>query len=270
VSPEILASGDGDETPDAPEIEGEAVIVTQVIQFQRETIQSKVFNLLKDQLWHCREHEGNKIASTQYAGGGGIQGLQRGSGARPGLEIEQKNELCPVCKKITRWDRWTGGIKEANAAANIPSKLVEKIMAEYAYEDVIEQRVRAKHELVIDHRFPMERWGQKEIPNSVAMTPDEIRKKFQLLKKDAAGNHNLLKSRACERCIATGKRGTPFGIEYWYAGDENWTVPVQRGPEAEQGCVGCGWYDFDIWRTSLNQRLRSALVLAVLNQPEGQ
>ena len=248
-------------------LEGDDVAV-ELFAFRRGSTQSRVFGLLSDKQWHCRKHEGAVIASGQYAGGGGIQGLQRGSGTRPGLEIQQKREPCSVCNETTTWDKWTGQIKEANAAANLPPRLIDRILTEYAFEDVIEQRVRAKHELVIDHRFPMERWGQSELPNPVTMTAAEIRQKFQLLKKDAAGNHNLLKSRACERCIATGRRGTPFGIAFWYVGGENWDVPVQRGPEAEQGCVGCGWYDFAAWRKSLNQRLKSTFALAVVNSPD--
>jgi hypothetical protein len=77
------------------------------------------------------------------------------------------------------------------------------------------------------------------------------------LKKDAAGNHNLLKSRSCERCIKLGKRGTPFGIRFWYKGDENWSSPHTKGLEAEEGCVGCGWYDFDTWRTALNEKIKT-------------
>lgn len=230
------------------------------ITFREGSTQSKVFNLLKDKQWHCREHEGKKIASGQYAGGGGIQGLQRGSGQRLGLEIEQKNEFCLICNKRTRWDRWTGDTKAANFASNIPAKLAERILSEYNYTDEIEQRVRAKHELIIDHRFPMERWGQGEESNSPTMTNEDIRFKFQLLKKDGSGNHNLLKSRACERCIETGKRGTPFGINYWYQGGENWDISIPaRGFDAEKGCHGCGWYDFQQWRLSLNQTLKSVL-----------
>lgn len=86
------------------------------------------------------------------------------------------------------------------------------------------------------------------------MTIDEIKRKFQLLKKDDAGNHNLLKSRACERCIATGKRAYPLGIKLYYAGNEDWPADCPDfGPDAEQGCFGCGWYDFATWREALNR-----------------
>lgn len=219
-------------------------------------LQSQVFELLSDRNWHCRKCEGNEIASDQYAGGGGIQGLQRGNRTQPGLVIESENRFCLRCQVRTRNDRWTGEVKEANAPANISAKLVERILAVYSFTDVIECRERERDQLVIDHRFPMERWGGVEPRHNVNMFENEIRRKFQLLKKDIDGNHNLLKSRSCERCIRTGKRGAPLGIKFWYVGDENWGANIPSvGTEAEQGCVGCGWYDFDTWRNSLNAKL---------------
>lgn len=222
---------------------------------RKNSTQAQVFNLLSDQQWHCRECEGKKIASSQYAGGGGIQGLERGTRSRPGLVIATEKRYCSTCQGTRLGDRWTGEIKSANSAANIPASLVQRILQVYLFTDVIEQRQRAAHELVIDHRFPMERWGESEPPHLSSMSEDEIKKKFQLLKKDTTGNHNLLKSRSCERCIKTGKRGTPFGIKFWYQGGEDWSCLHQRGAEAEEGCVGCGWYNFEIWRDALNQKL---------------
>lgn len=225
-------------------------------QLKRAKTQLNVFTLLSDQNWHCRSCEGKQVASEQYAGGGGIQGLQRGNrSGRRGLVIETERKFCSVCQRTTTWDRWTGEIKKANAPANLPPDLVERILEFYSYTDVIEQRQRAAHELVIDHRFPMERWGQQEPSNDVFMSDTEIQRKFQLLKKDSSGNHNLLKSRSCENCIKTGQRGTPLGIRFWYQGGEAWSSPHQRGVEAEEGCIGCGWYDFEKWREALNQKL---------------
>lgn len=224
-------------------------------QLKGSSTQFQVFNLLSDRQWHCRECEGKKIASSQYAGGGGIQGLQRGTKSRPGLVIETEKRYCDRCQCKRRCDRWTGEIQSANAAANIPTSLAKRILEVYSCTDVIEQRQRAAHELVIDHRFPMEHWGESEPPHLVSMSEVEIKQKFQLLKKDASGNHNLLKSRSCERCIRTGKRGTPFGIMFWYQGGQDWTSIYQRGTEAEEGCFGCGWYDFETWRKALNQKL---------------
>ena len=231
-------------------------LVAQIkAQLQTAPTQLKVFNLLSDRTWHCRRCEGKQVASEQYAGGGGIQGLQRGTRNRPGLVIESESRHCNNCQRITKQDRWTGEIKSANSAAKVPDSLVKRILKIYSYTDVIEERQRAAHELVLDHRFPMERWGSNEPPHLISMSELEIKKKFQLLKKDSSGNHNLLKSRSCERCIKTGKRGAPFGIRFWYEGGEDWASIHQRGAEAEEGCVGCGWYDFQTWRDALNQKL---------------
>jgi hypothetical protein len=226
-------------------------------QMRKNSKQFKAFELLSDQEWHCREHEMTpKLGSRQPAGGGGIQGLERGNrSGRRGLVLEEKTEYCQVCNNMAKWDRWTGEIKEANAPANIPPKLVEIILELYAYTEVVEIRQRYAHELVIDHRFPMQRWGANEPTHSKSMSDDVIRQKFQLLKKDAAGNHNLLKSRSCERCIKTSKRGTPFGIKFWYQGGEDWPSQHQQGKDAEKGCIGCGWYDMEKWRNALNQKL---------------
>lgn len=223
---------------------------------KRGSLQAKVRAVLEDGSWHCRSHEYKRIPSGQLAGGGGIQGLQRGTSARPGLKIESKTDVCERCGKKTRWDRWTGEFQSANAPSSIPKVLAKKILAHYANLDSIEQRERPVHELVIDHRFPMIRWGGTEQKLSPDMTEADMGQKFQLLKFDGSGNHNLLKSRACEVCFKTGQRGTPFGVRFFYEGGETWpeAVPVS-GACAEQGCVGCGWYDFEKWRAALNLRL---------------
>lgn len=95
-----------------------------------------------------------------------MQGLQRGNKPRPGIVIVSESRYCPVCDKRTKWDQRTGEFKEANAAAGVSARLQKRIFDYYDYNDVIEQRQRSAHELVVDHRFPMERWGQPrpEIP----------------------------------------------------------------------------------------------------------
>ena len=223
---------------------------------KRRSLQTKVFGVLRDKQWHCRSHEYKRFGSGQLAGGGGIQGLRRGTSERPGLKIESKTDLCEQCGKKTRWDRWTGEHQSANSPASIPDALAAKILAHYGNVDSIEQRKRPVHELVIEHRFPMIRWGGTEPKLSSDMTETEIGRKFQLLKFDGSGNHNLLKSRACEVCCKTGQRGTPFGIRFFYEGGETWPEAVAvSGSGAEKGCVGCGWYDFAKWREELNLTL---------------
>lgn len=226
--------------------------------FGKDTLQKKYFLILKDKEWHCRDCAQKQTGSRQIAGGGGIQGLQRGTKTRPGLVIESRDDYCNQCQQNSKWDRWTGEFTESSSASGIPRQLQTQIYEHYEYIDSIEQRERQPHELVIDHRFPMERWNAAEETNPPVMSEDEIQKKFQLLKKDDSGNHNLLKSRACERCLKTGKRGYPMGIKFYYEGNENWpeNCPA-KGPEAEQGCIGCGWYDLQAWRNALNDVLEN-------------
>jgi len=105
-------------------------------------------------------------------------------------------------------------------------------------------------ELEVDHRFPQVRWSKDEVfdPN---MSDSDLRSKFQLLTR----KHNLWKSRYCERCKDTGERGTFIGINYFADGGPTW--PKEIPPDDEQGCKGCFWYDPDVWRDSLNERLGS-------------
>lgn len=223
---------------------------------QRAQYQPAIFDKLSDCQWHCRDCAGKGINSQQYAGGGGIQGLQRGTKSRPGLEIITETAVCSECGQTKVCDKWTGVYKASNPASGIPQKLQTNILEHYGYVDTIELRKRSAHELIVDHRFPMERWGEAEDNNPTTMTAEEIEAKFQLLKKDTSGNHNLLKSRACERCIATNKRQYPLGIKFFYSGTEDWPENFPKsGPNAEQGCIGCGWYDFDKWRKALNSTL---------------
>jgi hypothetical protein len=226
-----------------------------VENLREDTLQGKVFAVLRDQAWHCRGHSYKDVPSGQLAGGGGIQGLQRGTKKRSGLVLVRKEDICSVCGKRTVWDRWTGELQQSNAPAGISKALMERIFSYYGYTDVIEQRQRPSHELVADHRVPMERWGETE-KLSTHITDAEVQQKFQVLKKDMSGNHNLLKSRACEACIRTGKRGFPLGIEFYYHGNAQWPDNFpQKGPGSERGCFGCGWYDFARWRNDLNVTL---------------
>jgi hypothetical protein len=113
-------------------------------KFKPNSTQLKVFNLLSDKKWHCRECEGKKIASSQYAGGGGIQGLERGTKNRPGLVIQSSKQYCLTCGTIRLGDyptdrlrqRWTGETKTSNSASNLPKSLIKQILEFYQYTDI--------------------------------------------------------------------------------------------------------------------------------------
>ncbi len=226
--------------------------------FDKKTKIYQVYVVLKDRQWHCRECEYAHVRTTQIAGGSGIQGLQRGTKSRPGMDIRSGNHYCVTCDKLTRQDRWTGNFMTAIPAPSMPDDFALRAVRVLGSRDVVEQTVRTPSELTIDHKLPMLRWNaetshaQSDFSN---MTEDDIRAKFQLLKaSNGSVSHNLLKSRACERCYRTRQRGTPFGIVFFYQGGVTWEPADVTDPE---GCVGCGWYDFDLWRSRLNERLQS-------------
>ncbi|MFQ9685906.1 MAG: hypothetical protein ACLRZW_04385 [Veillonella parvula] len=104
-----------------------------------------------------------------------------------------------------------------------------------------------------DHKFSEIRWDEAtKTENLDTMTDDEIRQKFQLM----TNQRNQQKREVCRTCFQTGKRGIAFGIPYFYEGNANWDslIPT-KGKEAEQGCIGCAWYDFAEWRKHLLEEL---------------
>ena len=85
------------------------------------------------------------------------------------------------------------------------------------------------------------------------MTDEEIRSKFQLL----SNQRNQQKREICRNCYQTGKRGTIYGIPFFYEGTEEWDDSIPKtGKEAERGCVGCAWYDIAEWRKRLIDKLK--------------
>ena len=215
-----------------------------------------VYQVLKDQQWHCRECDYKHVKSTQIAGGGGIQGLERGTQTRLGMVIESNNFLCPRCENPTRHDRWQGAFQSAVQGSSMSNKFVKQVVRVLGSRDIVDNTERPIGQLTIDHKLPMIRWSEEtsaEQTGYKALSDQDIRDHFQLLKKsNGSVSHNLLKSRACENCFKTGNRGTPFGIRFFYAGGPRWEPQDRKDPS---GCIGCGWYDFDKWRTELNKKL---------------
>lgn len=237
--------------------------MSDIAEYEATFDQSKknwmVYKVLSDNQWHCRECEYTHVGITQIAGGSGIQGLQRGTKSRPGLVIDSDNHLCTKCGRTTRHDRWQGNFARAIPSSSMPDGFVRRAVSLLGSRDIVELTERSPNQLTLDHKLPQMRWDEAETVAQTDysnMSDDDIRAKFQLLKKsNGSVSHNLLKSRACERCYKEGRRGEPFGIHFYYAGDRNWQ-PAQK--DDASGCVGCGWYDFDTWRAALNQALRKA------------
>lgn len=113
----------------------------------------------------------------------------------------------------------------------------------------------ANHQgLIPDHKFPEIRWDKKTREENESLTDEEIKKKFQLLDNQ----RNQQKREVCRKCYQENKRGIIFGVNYFYAGNGEWPNHVSAsGKEAEEGCVGCAWYDIQKWRSHLNDLLEN-------------
>ena len=152
--------------------------------------------------------------------------------------------LIPVSRGgISGYETWSPALR----------KKIIKLLESY---DAFEGKVGNKDNLLPDHKFPEIRWGDDTRRDSLENLKDhEIQEQFQLL----SNQRNQQKREVCRQCYQTDKRGYPFGIKYYYQGVEIWDSNIPKiGKAAEAGCVGCGWYDLEEWRKSLNnQKQRS-------------
>lgn len=141
-------------------------------------------------------------------------------------------------------------LKYEQIPLGLRQRILEVLGNQSAYEDSGGPRLN----LLPDHKFPEIRWdSDTPTENSTEMSDEDIRRKFQLLDNQ----RNQQKREVCRQCFQTGKRGTLFGVKFFYSGNEFWPPSFpRRGAHAEQGCVGCGWYDIGAWRSALNSRLR--------------
>lgn len=198
----------------------------------------QIFSLLQDMNWHCGKHE---LPGTQPAKA--VQIIRQ-----HGYEIEKKTIFCEICKDKTVHRRLTS-VEPVNLPYNriaLTKKLRERVLKLYNNTDSITLRQETPNLLEVDHRFPQIRWSEREILDE-NMSDEELKNRFQLLTRA----NNLWKSRYCERCKKTGKRGTFIGIQYFYVGSENWDKNIPE--DDERGCEGCFWYNPDKWRASLNE-----------------
>lgn len=134
-------------------------------------------------------------------------------------------------------------------------QLRRRILKTLEHFDAYENATRSAASLLPDHKFPEIRWDEDtRDENPDEMADAEIKAKFQLL----TNQRNQQKREVCRGCYQTGIRGQPYGIKFFYAGNEDWPTSVpKRGKAAEKGCAGCGWYDLAKWRAALNLKLAS-------------
>ena len=135
------------------------------------------------------------------------------------------------------------------------SALKNRIIKLHNSIDVYEAKPANRTNLIPDHKFPEIRWDEATRRHNLEdLTDREILQEFQLL----TNQRNLQKREVCRSCYQTGQRGYPFGIKFFYQGDERWPETIPRtGRAAEAGCVGCGWYDLAAWRGAVENRLAS-------------
>lgn len=120
--------------------------------------------------------------------------------------------------------------------------------------NAFEAKVTPVKSLIPDHKFSEVRWDDEtKAENSMEMTDAEIIQKFQLLDNQ----RNQQKREICRRCFQEGVRGAIYGIKYFYEGDEHWDPNIPKvGKAAEKGCKGCPWYDIELWRKKLNNKIK--------------
>ena len=165
------------------------------------------------------------------------------------------NRFCPTCNKnttqiillpikrggITGYEIW-------------PPELRSRIVRLLDSFNAFEAKKTPKEGLLPDHKFPEIRWDLDTKRESLTgISDDEIRNDFQLL----TNQRNLQKREVCRSCFQTGKRGNIYGIQFFYKGSEYWDKKIPTtGKSAENGCIGCGWYDINTWREQLNNFLK--------------
>lgn len=165
------------------------------------------------------------------------------------------SEYCPHCNKntthlillpikrggITGYETWS-------------PELRARIVSLLKSYDAFEAKITKKEGLLPDHKFSEIRWNDETKRETLEnLTDEEILRDFQLL----SNQRNQQKREVCRNCYQTGKRGTIYGIPFFYEGTENWDSSIPKnGKLAEKGCIGCAWYDIEKWRQELIKKLK--------------
>lgn len=215
---------------------------------QKETQTYKVLRALHSGNWECRVCGPVPAENPQPA-------ARLGALKKQGYIIGSKRRQCTSCSKKTMHDilvmlpKIQSKFEDGNELrAPMSEKLKERIKKVLGKKEVCFNVKRTSVELIVDHKFPSQRWITKETANPDDMPEADIRKKFQLLSNQT----NMWKSRFCDSCVKTGKRGDFMGTKWYYEGDENWNGKTEND---ENGCVGCPWYDLELWKEKLEEKI---------------
>ena len=212
--------------------------------FRKETTSYHDWKILSDLNWHCTKCELKSGQAKTWQVWRQEKGIQLDKDEKGNW---YKSQTCNSCnyKTVHRKLKSLEILDDTKARAGISPYLARRIKQVYDNEEAMLLRKLSPNQLEVDHKFPQARWEKDEKENKSSMTSDEIKERFILLTRE----NNLLKSRACEKCVKENKRGSFPGIYYWYKGNENW----QGNKNNEKGCVGCFWYDPYKWRQALNK-----------------
>lgn len=204
----------------------------------------KVLKALYSCKWECRAHGPLQKANPQPAAR--LKALKTF-----GYLIGSKRKNCEECGHKTMHDilvmlpmgeaRFENGNEMRTPMSDT---LKERIKSTLGFQEACFAVQRPSKELIIDHKFPSQRWMSPEFENPNDMPEQDIRNKFQLLSNQT----NLWKSRFCDRCVKTAQRGDFMGITWYFEGNEKWTKVAKND---ESGCVGCPWYDLVKWKAEL-------------------
>lgn len=213
--------------------------------FKENTTSHHDWEILKDLKWHCTKCELKSGQAKTWQVWRQEKGVQLDKNKK-GLWYD--TQPCPTCgyNTVHRKLKSLEILDETKSRAGISTYLASRIKKLYDNQEAFLLRELTPNQLEIDHKFPQIRWGDNEKENSLTMSESEIKKRFVLLNR----SNNLLKSRHCEKCVKTGKRGIFPGVYFWHQGDENWQGEDKYD---ENGCVGCFWYDPYQWREELNK-----------------
>lgn len=208
----------------------------------------KVFEALFSGEWECRVCGPVPKVNAQPAAR--IRDIKK-----RGFFIASKRKSCGNCRKKTMHDLLVMATSPKDLIKTefrkpISPYLSERILKALKRKEIVFNQLRTSRELVIDHKFPSQRWSQPETDNHDDMSDQNIKKKFQLLNNQT----NLLKSKECDRCVVEGIRGQFMGIRWYYSGDESWI----KEKDDESGCIGCPWYDVRKWKEELRKVIRQS------------
>jgi len=216
-------------------------------KWKKHTTQTyKVFEALFSGEWECKVC--GPVAKVNPQSSARIKDIKT-----QGFFVATKTKHCDNCSKKTFHDILimtdiTKDQQKIQFRNPISKKLDLRICTLLNRKECVFERIKTRAGLVIDHKFPSQRWTKKESNNSDEMSDSEIKKKFQLLDNQT----NLLKSRECDRCKFEKKRGIFMGIRWYYKGNENW---AGSSIDDESGCEGCPWYDILEWKSKLKESL---------------